>query len=480
MNRAFLRTLIILLLASLQWQCSRSQQQPAVNQSVTSASVSASSTAPQPEPEKLPESFDLVIQNGRVINPETNLDADGYYVGITGGTITAVTKTQISGKQNIDAKGLVIAPGFIDVLSYEPNPLGVWNKIADGVTTNLALHGGATFPDQWYGTYTSQRPPVHFGAGFFYSEARNVLKMSMNAPATASQRAEIKKLAVDALNKGALCISFSLEYVPGIDSLEVLQMMELAYQYNVPVFFHARYSDMEEPGTNFDALYELIRYANKTKAAVHIDHINSTGGTFTMKRSLEILDSARAAGLDFSACLYPYNFWGTKLNTHRFGPGWQKRFRISYQDLQLGGSSERLTAESFEKYKKQGKLAVAYAIPEEDVVESMKCPWIMLGSDAILEPTHNNHPRASGTFARVLGKYVREQKIITLAQAVHKMAYLPCKRLEKQAPAFRKKGRIAAGCDADITIFNPQTVSDKATVENPEKQSVGIEYVLVG
>jgi N-acyl-D-aspartate/D-glutamate deacylase len=423
--------------------------------------------------------YDIVISRGRVMDPERQLDSV-MNVGISGGTIVIVTADQLEGRRVINAAGLVVAPGFIDILSYDPVEPGVWTKLADGVTTNLAMHGGTVDPDQWYRAVARQKPPLNYGASFFYNQARMRLIGDRYASSTPAVRRELHAIAGKALRRGALGVSFSLEYVPGVTGEEIIPAMALGAQHGVPAFFHARYSDMEEPGTNLDGLREIIGYARKTRCAVHIGHINSTGGTFSMPRSIALLDSARSAGLDVTACMYPYTYWGTYLNSARFDAGWQERFHISYGDLQLGGSSQRLTRESFLKNRRLGKLAVAYAIPDEDNRVALRAPYVMIGSDAILEPGYNNHPRASGTFSRTIAVYVREQKTISLMEAIAKMTLLPARRMEGASIAMKRKGRLQAGMDADIVVFDAARIRDRSTVEHPETPSEGIHFVLVG
>lgn len=427
----------------------------------------------------LDSTFDVVIRNGRVMDPDRRVDSV-MNVGITGKTIRAITSERLRGRAEIDATGLVVSPGFIDLLSYDPVEPGTGTKIMDGVTTALAMHGGTSDPDRWYAAFAKAPPLLNFGASFFYSQARLRFVKDRYLHANGQARQKLLEVAEQALRRGALGVSFALEYVPGITAEEVLPLMSLAVTYNVPVFFHARYSDMEEPGTNLDGLREIIGYARATHAAVHIDHINSTGGTFSMLKSLAMLDSARATGLDITACIYPYTFWATYLNSARFDEGWQTRFRISYGDLQLGASSDRLTRESFLKNRRLGKLAVAYAIPEEDTRAALRAQYVMIGSDAILEPGFNNHPRASGTFARTIAVYARDQKIISLMDALAKMTILPARRMERAAAAMERKGRLQVGADADIVVFDAERIRDRATVEHPETPSTGIHYVLVG
>jgi N-acyl-D-aspartate/D-glutamate deacylase len=445
---------------------------PHIPQAKSSASLAPDQFSDKP--------FDVVIRNARAIDPETRLDQPGTNVGIRFGRIAAVTRDPIRGRQEIDAAGRVVAPGFIDMVSYDPNPAGVWNKIADGVTTNLSLHGGTTDPPAWYAYYAAHPPPVNYGAAFFFSVARNELKIPLTAPATPQQIETLTARGERALREGALAVSFSLEYVPGIRSEEILPLMRLAHRYHVPVFFHARYSTMDGSHTNLDALREIIDDCRETGASAEIEHISSTGGTFSMPQSLGILDAARASGLDITADVYPYTYWATYLDSERFAPGWQQRFRITFSDLQIAGSSERLTAESFARYRHERRIAAAFAIPEEDVEHALRTPWIMIASDGILDAGHNNHPRASGTYTRTLAVYVREKRIITLMDALARMTILPAKRLEQSSPQFRRKGRLSVGADADLVVFDPATVTDRATVEHPESPAEGIEWVLVG
>jgi len=433
--------------------------------------------APLPAPAQTPP-FDLVIEGGRVMDPGSGLDRTGVWVGVRGGTIAAISDTALAGRTVIDAAGQVVAPGFIDVLSYTPNTYGIWNKLADGVTTNLAMHGASADIGAWYRGLARLRWPVNYGGAFSDPNARVRLKISPYRAATPEQLRQLVDLAEQSMRNGALGVAMSPEYTPGMTSDEVLAMARVAAEFRAPVFFHARYSDTIPPGTDAEGIHEILEAARRTGAAVHVDHLTSAA-TFDMPAALDSLAAARAAGLVVTACVYPYDYWATNLNKARFDPGWQQRFGISYGDLQLGGTTERLTAESFRRYRAAGKLAVAYAIPDTALVLALRAPDVMIGSDAILNPGNNNHPRASGAFARTLAVYVRERGTLTLMDAIRRMTLLPAQTLETRAPAFRRKGRLAVGADADLVIFDPARVADQSTVEHPERTSAGISWVVV-
>jgi len=424
--------------------------------------------------------FDRVISGGRVIDPDTGYDQVAN-IGIDGARITSISTQPLTGKATIDATNLVVAPGFIDLLSYEPNDHGSWFKIGDGVTTNLGMHGLNNTAKGFFDMYGSEamRPPVHYGGAFDDSYMRTELKVKTTA-ATQAQTDKMVAAVEQSFVDGYIGVSFEPEYTPWVTDDEINAMAAAAQKHGMPVTFHVRYSSPDDPGKdNATALAEVLQVARATGASVHVDHITSTGGTHTMPQSIATLEQARADGVDVTACMYAYDFWATTAGSPRFDDGWQQRFRITYSDLAIPGQGERLNEATFNKARRDNTLVAAYAIPEEDVVTGLQTDWIMIGSDAILLPANNNHPRASGCFTRVLGRYVRDQQVLSLTDALAKMTIMPAKRFGKQVPALQRKGRLQMGADADITIFDPATVSDMSTVDDPAQMAKGVSFVLV-
>ena len=416
-----------------------------------------------------------------MIDPETGYDRVAN-VGIDGTTITAISEAQLTGRETINAENRVVAPGFIDMISYDPNKYGIWFKIADGVTTNLGMHGMLMTAERFFSTYEG-KSPCHYGGAYdnYYMRSDGGQKIGGSSPASAAQIDALEDDIETQLHQGWIGASFSPEYSPGVTDEEISRQMAVAAKYGLPSFFHGRYSTDVPPDDNAKTLQEILDLGRQTGSGVHVMHITSTGGTFQMAQSLDTLQKARDNDkLDVTACLYPYNFWATYIRSARFSSGWQERFHITYNDLVVPGTGERLTKQSFDKYRaSENKLVAAYAIPDADVVTALQSKFTMVGSDAILEPANNNHPRAAGCFSRTLGYYARDQKTLSLIDALAKMTILPAKRLETKAPALRKKGRLQQGADADITIFDPNTVADRSTVDNPAQESAGIDYVLV-
>lgn len=433
-------------------------------------------------PDPATHTFDTVIRGGRVMDPDSGFDAVAD-VGIDGGSVTAVVAggAALRGTSVVDASGLVVAPGFIDILSYEPNEYGIWFKIADGVTTNLGLHGLRSRARDYFNVWGSEqkRPPTHYGGAFSDPWSRASLGLGTDDPASTAQIDTLVKMCDEDLRGGYLAVDFEPEYTPGVAYAEIKALAAVAKAHNVPATFHARYSDDVAPGTNAEALAEVLRVARETGARVHVEHIISTGGTFTMPESLATLEAAREEGVQVTACTYPYDYWATYLASARFNPGWQERFHISYGDLTIVGTGERLTESTFAKFQAKNALTAAYAIPEADVRSTMRTDWVMLGSDAILEPGNRNHPRSTGCFARAIGRYTRELKVLSLMDALAKATILPARLTEGGAPRMGKKGRLQIGADADVTVFDPETLIDRSTIEAPGVESEGVRYVFV-
>ena len=431
---------------------------------------------PEPPPGHV---FELVLANGRVIDPESGFDGIAN-VGIDGGVITAISGGRLRGGELIDASDRVVAPGFIDLLSYEPNPFGIWFKLADGVTTNLAMHGVNNYADAFFRRYEGTTP-IHFGAAFHQHFMRAAeLGVGVEDELSSRELRVFERLVRDSLRQGFAGVSFSPEYSPGTSTDELLRLASVAAELDHVAFFHVRYSDPHPPGTSGEAIDEVLDVARRTGASVHIEHLSSTGGTHMMSDALGKLDQARAEGLDVTACLYPYDFWGTFLASSRFALGWQGRFGLQYEDLQVAGTETRLSPTTFDRALDQNKLVAALgSIPEDEIQLALSRSWTMVSSDAILNPDLNNHPRAAGTFSRTLGRYVRELQVLDLRSALAKITIKPAQRVERMIPAMARKGRLQRGADADIVVFDPATIADRATVSNPGLASVGIDWVLV-
>jgi len=423
--------------------------------------------------------YDTVIQNARLINPETNSDLENFNIGIIDNRIAALTRRPLQGIQVIDASGLIAVPGFIDVISFELSDLSQRHKITDGVTTNLAMHGGTTNAKDWYGRIEAYPYLVNYGASSFITLMRGELgyydRTVMTNPDSINELVNnVRRNITD----GALGISMSPEYTPGVQGAEMLALSKLAAEMNVAVYYHLRYATPYGKNNSLAGIKEVLDLSRETGVSTHIMHITSTGSTHVADKAFAMVNDAIAEGLDISACLYPYNFWASYINSARFSYGWQERFNITYNDLQLPATDIRLTAESFDLYRPEAMIVLARnSIPEEEVRLALKQPFISISSDDF--QTGSTHPRASGNFSRVIGRYVRDEGVISLMKAVSMMTYMPARRIASASDDIKRKGRLEIGADADIVIFDYDTIIDTATAENPASYSKGIKYVLV-
>ena len=432
------------------------------------------------------DSYDLVLLNGRVMDPESGLDAVRN-VGITAGKIRAISPDPLQGKSTIDAKNLVVAPGFIDLHEHGQEPRNYEFQAHDGVTTSLELEAGTADVDNWYAVREG-KSLINFGVSIGHMPVRmKVLHEppgllpsgdAVHRPATPEELRQIMEGIDRGFRQGALAEGMGVNYTPGATHQEIVEMFRIAAKYGASVHVHLRYAGLKEPNTGLTGLEEVLAAAAATGAPLHVVHVTSMGLKFTPDL-IAMVEGAQHHGLDVTTECYPYTAGSTALQSAIFDPGWQESQGITYKDLQWTATGERLTAETFAKYRKQGGIVVIHSIPEDAARTAVANPIVMIASDGMPITGTKVHPRGQGTFSRVLGHYVREEKALDLMTALRKMTLMPAQRLQKRAPMFQDKGRIRVGADADITVFDPASIIDKSTYEEPLQYSEGIAFVLV-
>ena len=434
------------------------------------------------------QQYDLVLEGGRVMDPETGLDAVRN-VGIREGKIVRISSEALNGLRVVHAGGLVIAPGFIDLHQHGQDLASQRVKALDGVTTALELEIGA--PDVAQFLKSKQgHSLIHYGTSASHVAARALVFgaplpagtiLPKSGPATDQAatpeqiEAMCERLRAE-LDAGGLAIGMGIQYTPGATRLEVIDMFRLAADRRLPVYTHARSVGRVEPGSAIEAVSEVIGAAAITGAALHIVHINST----CLRDSLECLsmvEGARARGLDVTTEAYPYIAGMTAVNSALFNPGWREKLGIDYGQLVLPDTGEHLTKLRFDELHNSSttQWVLIFANTQEIVDKVIPHPLVMIASDGA-----EGHPRNAGTYSRVLAQYVREKGTITLMDAIRKMSLMPAEMLERSTPTARQKGRLQEGADADIVVFDARTITDRSTFEKPMEPSVGVRYLMVG
>jgi N-acyl-D-amino-acid deacylase len=510
------------------------------------------------------ETFDVLIKNARIIDG-TGKESYLGDIGINADTITAIGDLEdYKGKTVIDAKGLVVAPGFINMLSWATVSLIVDGKsesdIRQGVTLEVMGEGSSMGPlnmkmkkelkafqkDHYYdiewttlGEYLEflERKGISTNVASFLGAAtirENVLGEEDRAP-TSEELEKMKKLVRQGMEEGAMGIGSSLIYAPGFYAKtdELIELCKVASEYGGMYISHLR----SEGDYWLEAIDELITIAAKAKLPAEIYHLKAGGqhNWHKLDQAIEKIDSARAAGLKITTNMYNYTAGATGLDAAM--PPWVQeggygKWAARLQDPEIrkkvlsqmkakgdnwenlyfaAGSPEKVILNSFRndtlRYLTGKTLAevaamrkkspeevamdlvvqdssrvgaVYFLMSEENVKRQISLPYMSFGSDgasiAPVKPFTNSnpHPRAYGNFSRLLGKYVREEKVISLEEAVRKLTTLPASNLK-----IEKRGMIKPGYFADLVVFDPETIGDKATFEDPHQFSTGMMHVFV-
>jgi N-acyl-D-aspartate/D-glutamate deacylase len=441
------------------------------------------------------QQYDLVLEGGRVMDPETNFDAVRN-VGIREGKIARISAEPLTGRRTIHAAGLVIAPGFIDLHQHGQSFESQRVKAFDGVTTALEMEIGAPDVTQFLATKQG-RSLIHYGSTASHAAARSLIfgaplnatvetgvgipdilpksGPATNQPATPEQIRQIQQRLRDELDAGALGVGMGIQYTPGATRLEVIDMFRVAAERTLPVYTHMRSFGRIEPGSAIESVEEVIGAAAITGAPLHIVHVNSTCLIDSLE-CISLVEGARARGLDVTTEAYPYTAGMTAINSAVFNAGWREKLGIDYSNLVLPETGEHLTKDRFEELHNSSshQSVLIFSNTQETVDAVIPNPLIMIASDGA-----PGHPRNAGTYSRVLAQYVREKKTLTLMEALRKMTLMPAQMLERSTPAARQKGRLQEGSDADVVIFDPQTIADRSTFAKPMEPSVGVHYLLV-
>ena len=478
--------------------------------------------------------YDLIIQNGTVVDG-TNTPAFKASLAIKKDRIVKISKQNIKSSlaiKTIDAKGSIVSPGFIDMhtnveVNIQEYPLAE-NFIHQGVTTLMAsLHSGdQAFPLDTYADSLIMAPNVGYFAG--HSWIRKQVMGLKNKVPLKEELQKMKYYVEETMKQGALGLSSGLEYVPGnyANEAEIVSLAKIAKQYNGVYFTHMR----NEGSGLLDAIRESINIGKKTNISVQINHLKATGKDQWgwAEKALTIIDSARRVGIDVSHDIYPYNAFSTLSSI--LIPQWameggreglRKRLadkiisiKIKKEMAELfkrdvGG--EDLTRIQFRNFKQNpafsgktladyakhlglplslatgidlildlelqgGFIGIFHAMSEYDIERFLQHNNTMIDSDGDLLNFGEGHPhpRCYGAFPKVLGHFVRDKKIISLENAIHKMTYLPAKKI-----GLKYRGRIKENFYADLVVFNFDTIKDNSNYTDPHHFPSGIEYVLV-
>jgi N-acyl-D-glutamate deacylase len=464
--------------------------------------------------------YDLVIEGGRVVDPQTGLDAMRH-VGIKGGRIAAISQRPLGGKELLKADGLVVAPGFIDLHAHGQQLPAAWVQAFDGVTTALELESGVLPVGRYYELMASEGRPINYGSSAAWTYARIAEKEGIepdgtilwfqaafsrnnwqNTLATPAELQRILARVEAGLKEGGLGIGINAGYAPGYGRKEYYELARLARKYEVPTYTHVRYLSVAEPLSSFEALQELVALAATTGAHMHVCHLNSIAARDAADCA-HLLRQAQARGLPISVEAYPYGAASTTVGAAMFrNPDWLQRWGVtSASAMELNGQPlAQAQIDALQQAEPGTAVVMHFMRPDDDAADqklldlSVLYPGAAIASDAMPWSLGNQlvegpawplpkeafaHPRSTGCYARFIGRYVRERNAIPLVEALRKTSLIPAQILEASTPQMRSKGRLQVGADADIVVFDLATIKDNATFLAPAQLSTGFRHVIV-
>ncbi|MGS0693358.1 amidohydrolase family protein [Shewanella sp. 0m-4] len=467
--------------------------------------------------------FDIVIKNGRVIDPETKFDGIRN-VGIKGKRIAAISDNKLHGNKVIDATGLVVAPGFIDMHAHGQQVPAARAQAFDGVTTALEMESGLLPISKYYDDCAKEGRPINYGASVAWTYARVMAKEKdvspadgtiiwfqkafaltnwQNTLATDEELQQILSSVEQGLKEGGLGIGINAGYAPGYGHKEYYQLAKLAKSYEVPTYTHVRYLNSAEPKSSFEAYQELISLSATTGAHMHICHLNSTS-VQDIEDCADLIQSAVDNGLAITTEAYPYGAGSSAVGAEVFrGDDWLQRWGVpSASYMETNGKA--LTQEKVTELQATapGTVVVMHFLkPDESkddrhkmdrsvlfpgaAIASDAMPWLNSKGELIqgdiwpLPADAFAHPRSLCCYSRFINKYVNEYKAVSLVEAMERTSLNACRILEDSIPQMKNKGRVQVGKDADLAIFKLEEVKDTATFTHPNMLAAGMKYLLV-